>query len=209
MTYIFSLFKSLLQCLSVLVLCLATLSPAHAQRKFRVDDYDWGSVLWKVRYVIVTSLGLDADIKSAEKNNREQDTKNRAGSRFFASMLDGQFPLKDTPNANNFIYVLENSVGDYKNFGYQVLTFDRKGRVLTPNRALGGLLAREIASPYMTKEVMLVAGDGSPGNDWYHFAEWFAGFASGEGEEFSPALCHWSRDDGRYSLSRSDRELGG
>lgn len=208
MTHKASLFKSILRGLGLALLCLTTLIPAHAQRKFRPDDYAWGSAPWKARYVIVISTRLDAKIKNAIEYNREQDEKNRAGQRSVESLVDGQFPLKDTPKANAFVNDANAGPAEYyKNFGYQILTFDRTGRVLTPNRAEGGLLARERASPYLTKEVVLVAGDGSPGHDWHHFAEWFEGFASGEGEELSPALCHWSIDDGRYSLSRSDRMM--
>lgn len=203
MTNTFAFFKSRLQCLSVILLCLATLAPAHAQRKFRPDDYAWGSAPWTARYVIVTSKWLDANIEYAVKSNSEQDTKNRAGSRSFESLLDGQFPFKHTPQAKTRAFRFNN----YDEFGYQVLIFDRTGRVLTPNRAAGGLLARERAGPYLNKEIVLVAGDGSPGNDLFRIGEWFEGFASGEGEDFSPAFCHKIADYGRYNLSRSDRAM--
>lgn len=207
MTHNASFFKSILRGLGLALLCLVTLTPAHAQRQFRPDDYAWGRAPWKARYVIVIATRLDARIKNAEEFNREQDEKNWADQRSFASLIDGQFPLKDTPKANAFIDVEPGPGSRYKSFGYQVLTFDRTGSVLTPNRAEGGLLARERASPYLTKEVVLVAGDGSPGNDVYRIGEWFEGFASGEGEEFAPAICHKNADYGRYNLSRSDRAI--
>ncbi len=187
---------------SLVVLAALLLSlPALAQRKYDPTDYEWGTAPWRARYVIVGGKTFHAYVEGAQENNRKQDEKNRAGSRFFASLLDVYHPFKNTSQAK--VYAFEYS--KYDELGYQVLTFDRSGRVLTPNRAAGGLLVRERVGPYLNKEAVLVAGDGSPGNDWYRFAEWFEGFPSGAGGEFSPALCHWSLDARRYTLSRAER----
>lgn len=52
--------------------------------------------------------------------------------------------------------------------------------------------------------VMLVAGEGKQGDYWYWLGQWFDGFPSGDGGDFTPALCHPHWDDGRYAKNSSD-----
>jgi hypothetical protein len=194
MINIFAFFKSRRPCLGAVLLCLVTLAPAHAQRKFNANDYAWESAPWKMRYVVVTSPWLDTQIKNAEEYNKAQHTKNETNERFFESLLDWHFPLKGTPKMNDFISI-GRSIMNYKGFGYQVLEFDRTGWITSPNRGAGGLLVRERVGPDLNREVFLVEGDGSPGNDLYRFAEWFKfeTFTSSSGEKLSPTLCHFKQ----------------
>jgi len=165
--------------------------------EFEKSRYNWSSQPWNIRYIIATDNDYESVVEVAKMGNKRTEKSGSPEYRQFAEY----FPVMRPFAAYKFPHV-------GKDFGYQVIEFDRAGRVVTPHTTEKPLVGKErllTSEPYYEGNVLMVEGDGSPGNNWYLVAKWFHGTPS-DGDENSPALCDWynSADGGRYHLDSQD-----
>ena len=165
--------------------------------------YQWLNEPWQVRYVIIAAPRYQGVLNVSRMINAEQDQKGSPEVRSYEELFTPVFPLKDEVFSKQELGLYKNDSWYYGDFGFQVIEFDTNGKVLTPNRSPLPLTARQTWDGEKRRRPMLVAGEGKPGDYWYMLGFWFDGFPSGDGGEFSPALCSY-RDDGRYAKNSSD-----
>jgi len=189
--------------LLAVVLGIFSNSAAHAA-KYNASQYQWLDDPWPARYFIVVAGRYQALINIARELNAERDKKGSPEFRNYEELFDPVFPLKDEAFAREHVGVYEYDVNNYGEFGFQVIEFAPNGKVLTPNRSSQPLTGRQNFNGEKRRTAMLVAGEGKPGDYWYWAGDWFDGFPSGDGGDFSPALCHPNWDDGRYTKNSSD-----
>lgn len=167
--------------------------------------YDWLAYPWDIRYVILVSDDYAGEIEVARRGNARRDRNGSPEFRRYPALFDPVFPLKDESFAKEHVGVYEDGSKNYGELGFQIIEFDQNGKVITPSRSPEPLTARQTLNGERVRVAMLVAGKGKPGDYWYQLGNWFDGFPSRDGGEFSPALCHPSMDDGRYAVNSSER----
>lgn len=188
--------KAVLQ-LCLLLLALLTWVPA-----FAASWYDWVDKPWPVRYVISVALDYSRIEEYAPENNVERRKKGRTSLWSFEEFFDAKHPFKDIPHPAGWVY--GEIYKDYDDFGYQVIDFDKSGKVLTPNRAPKPLQIKQTPNSDVRLDAMMVEGDATPGNPFYRLGEWYVHLPGSRGDDITPALCSYD-DDGRYSVNSSDR----
>lgn len=167
--------------------------------------YHWlNDYPWPARYIIVVAERYDGVINVSRMINKKADEKKSPEFRSYEELFDPIFPLQGLSFSNQELNIYDDNYDRYGQLGLQLIEFDKTGLVLTPNRSLQPLRARQTRDGEKQRVVMLVEGDGKPGNYWYRLGNWFDGFPSGDGGEFTPALCHRHWDDGRYAKNSSD-----
>lgn len=191
--------------LCIFVLCLSISRLSFAEQSFGRNSYEWLTYPWEVRYIILVAGHYQGAVNVARLRNGKKDLKGNPGFRDFEELFDPVFPFKMEAFADDYVAADKDAIYRYGYFGFQVIEFDRSGKVLTANRSLQPLTGRQALDSEKVRNASLVSGEGKPGDYWYPLGNWFEGFPSGDGREFSPALCHLHWDDGRYALNSSER----
>ncbi len=188
--------KAILQC-SLLLLAVMPSAHVHA-----ASWYDWIDKPWPARYVIFGALDYSRIEEYAPKNNDERRKKGRTSLWRFEEFFDATHPFKGLPHPIGRVY--EDYYTKYDDFGYQVIDFDKAGKVLTPNRTPKPLQIKQSVNPDVRLDAMMVEGDATPGNPFYRLGEWYVHLPGARGDDTTPAFCGGD-DDGRYSVESSDR----
>ncbi|RYG36056.1 MAG: hypothetical protein EON93_05650, partial [Burkholderiales bacterium] len=164
---------------------------AYAQKATNYFPQDYGFIAapWQARYTIHISKYYAIRVEGAKQWNAKMDKEDRAGFRKWEHLFASTSPLKEIP---------ETPAIWTQHIGFQVIEYDRGGRVITPNLSAKPLTGRLLVDTERRRAIRLVAGDGEPGDYWYDMGFWFEGFLSGGAEAFTPALCDVSSDDSRY-----------
>ncbi|RYG36057.1 MAG: hypothetical protein EON93_05655 [Burkholderiales bacterium] len=153
------------------------------------QSYDFINTPWQARYTIHISKYYTGRIEVARQWNIKMDHSGSAGARGWDSLFTPIYPLKELP---------ETPAVWTQHIGFQLIEYDRSGRVLTPNQSAQPLTGRTVVDSERRRAVRLVAGDGEPGSYWYRIGTWFEGFIGGGSEAITPALCDHLSDDERY-----------
>lgn len=187
-----TIFKS-----SALLLALVPSAHIHA-----ASWYDWVEKPWLARYVMVVSADYSLLEEFARESNNKQRKKGKATQWEFQEFFDASRPFKDVPHPAGRVY--EDVYSKYDEFGFQVITFDRNGKVLTPNRTTKPLQAKQSVGAEVRLDAMMVEGEATEGSRIYWLGEWYVHLPGSRGDDITPALCNYD-DDGRYSVNSSDR----
>ncbi|MDK9690020.1 hypothetical protein [Azospira sp.] len=190
---------------NVKVLFLLFVTSMAQAAQYSLNWYHWlNDYPWPARYIIVVSGRYESVLYVAQKANKRADTEKSPEFRKYEELFTPTYPLKDTHFSNQNLMGYSDYYEEYGQLGFQVIEFDKTAQVLTSNSSLSPLKARQTRDGDKNRVAMLVAGEGLPGDYWYWLGDWFDGFPSGDGGEFTPALCHHSWDDGRYAKNSSD-----
>ena len=197
-----------LQALLVLLFGLTVAAMAQAQSKegvappapYNKKDYEWLDTPWKVRYLIRISRNMPRQVRWDTSWNEEKDMKKSPAYRKFLPHFTPTYLLPPSASDQSLLKLGMTVDGP---MGFVVIEFDRSGKVITPHTTSQPLVGKT-GSGYNSstgenlRELFLVEGDATPGNNWYLIGNWFEGFRSGAGSEVSPALCDFYIDDHRY-----------
>ncbi len=155
------------------VLALSTLR-AHAAGPSR--SRVWLERPWEIRYVLFAEQvrRLHSEIRVSREINVEKEAPGREKIYLFAAALFEPTTTLAVPGEAPVAVVL--------------LAFDRAGRIINQQRALGNMSAKK----NMLGDLVLINND-APGARPYYFADWSQGIPGDV--TFSPAVC--SSDDTR------------
>ncbi|QDL54674.1 hypothetical protein [Rhodoferax aquaticus] len=194
-------------------LCMAVsaLQAARAQNqasqappKYSMLRYEWLKKPWTVRYVIEVSERPESLTRIAKELNAEQEAKHSPQFRLYHEYMRPVSPFQGQAYAKERDPIFLNMYGK---LGLFVLEFDHTGKLISPHTAPKPLMAKQVLDTENHRNVQLYEGDGKPGANWYSVGDYWLDYLPGSmGDSVTPALCS-AQDDGRYGLSRSDREL--
>lgn len=165
--------------------------------------YDWANKPWPARYVVSVALDYTRLEEYAPKTNEERRKKGDTTLWRFHEYFDATHPFRGLPYSEGRLYE-DMTVNNYDDFGFQVIAFDKDGKVLTPHRTPKPLQAKQSPNSDVRLDAMMVEGDATPGNPIYKLGEWYTYLPGARGDDLTPALCAGD-DDGRYSVESSDR----
>lgn len=153
---------------ATIVLALSTLSVPSAAAPSR--SRTWLERPWEIRYVLFAKEARDMqiEIEGSKKFNAEQGGPGKERIYLFGSALFEPTVTLRVPGGKPIAAVL--------------LEFDRAGRIVNQNGALGRMSAKR----NMLDDLVLV-NDHTPGAQPYYFADWSQGIPGDV--SFSPAVC--------------------
>jgi hypothetical protein len=175
---------------------------ASLQGSANATWYDWTEKPWPARYVISVALDYPRLEKFAILKNNELRKKASTEQWHLEEFFDATYPFGGTPYAKSEIF--SDGYERYERLAFQVIEFDKGGKVLTPNRTPKPLQIKLTVNSDIRLDAVMVEGDASKGNPSYWLGEWYSYLPGARGEAFTPALCDFD-DDGRYSVNSSDR----